>query len=117
MCFEKPATHSEPLFKRLQLLKVRDIHELQLLSFPYDCQNKLAPVHFHSFFTHSFNTRQASRGDLFLNRKATFQYGIRSIQYSGARLWNSIPPSIHDSPSRSVFVSKLKTHLRGRSKS
>ena len=116
MCFEKPAAHTEPLFKRLQFLKVRDLHELQLLSFTYDCQNKLAPVHFHSFFTpscnvHSFNTRQASRGDLFLNRKATFQYGIRSIQYSGARLWNSIPPSVHDSPSRSVFVSKLKTHL------
>ena len=53
MCFEKPAAHTEPLFTRLQFLKVRNIHELQLLSFTYDCQNKLAPVHFHSFFTPS----------------------------------------------------------------
>ena len=116
MCFEEPTAHTEPLFKKLQFLKVRDIHELQLLSFIYDCQNKIAPAHFHSYFTpcygvHSINTRQASRGDLFLTRKTTFQYGIRSIQYSGAVLWNSLPVSIQNSPSHLTFVSKLRTFL------
>ena len=116
MCFEEPTAHTEPLFKKLQFLKVRDIHELQLLSFIYDCQNKIAPAHFHSYFTpcygvHSINTRQASRGDLFLTRKTTFQYGIRSIQYSGAVLWNSLPVSIRNSPSHLTFVSKLRTRV------
>ena len=116
MCFEEPTAHTEPLFKKLQFLKVRDIHELQLLSFIYDCQNKIAPAHFHSYFTpcygvHSINTRQASRGDLFLTRKTTFQYGIRSVQYSGAVLWNSLPVSIRNSLSHLTFVSKLKTFV------
>ena len=33
MCFEEPTAHTEPLFKELQFLEVREIHELQLLSF------------------------------------------------------------------------------------
>ena len=56
-------------------------------------------------------TRLASGGDLFLSRKTTFQYGIRSIQYSGARLWNSIPILIRESPSWAIFITKLKTHF------
>ena len=116
MCFEEPTAHIEPLFKKLQLPKVSEIYELQLLSFIYDCQNKIAPAHFHSYFTpcygvHSINTGQASRGDLFFAGKTTFQYGIRSIQYSGAMLWNSLPVSIRNSPAHSTFVSKLKTFL------
>ena len=31
LCFEEPAAHTEPLFKQLQFLKVRDTHELELL--------------------------------------------------------------------------------------
>ena len=78
------------------------MYEFQLLSFMYDCQNHLAPTHFHSYFTlifevHGYNTRLASRGDLFLTRKTTLQYGIRSIQYSGARLWKSVPILIRES--------------------
>ena len=38
-----------------------------------------------------FNTRLASRGDLFLETNSTFQYGIRSIEFTGARLWNILP--------------------------
>ena len=84
ICFRDPTAHAEHLFKELNLLKIHKIHELQILSFVYDCQNNIAPTRFHSYFTpssnvHSFNTRQASRGDLFLTRKTTFSYGIRSI--------------------------------------
>ena len=117
MNFKEPNSHTEPLFAQLQFLKVHDtcICELQLLSFMYDCQNHLAPTHSHSYFTpssevHGYNTRLAFKGDLFLTRKTTFQYGIRSIQYSGARLWNSIPILIRESPSWTIFITKLKTH-------
>ena len=51
MNFKEPNSHTEPLFAQLRFLKIRDIHELQLLSFMYDCQNHLAPTHSHSYFT------------------------------------------------------------------
>ena len=101
MTFNKVTEHSNPIFARLEFLKIQDIHQLQLLSFVYDCLNKTAPVYFHDYFVscsqlHHFNTRLASRGDLFLERKNTFQYGIRSIEYNGTRLWNILPVSIRE---------------------
>ena len=53
MNFKEPNSHTESLFAQLQFLKICDMHELQLLSFMYDCQNQLAPTHFHSYFTPS----------------------------------------------------------------
>ena len=56
----------------------------------------MTPDYFSDYFkhvsdVHSICTRQAIRDDLFLERRHTIQYGIRSVQYSGAELWNSIP--------------------------
>ena len=91
----------------------KDIQQLQLLSFVCDCLNKTAPVFFHDYFTPNserptYNTRLASRGDLLLERKNTFQYGIRSIEYNDARLWNMLPVALRESSSPSVFRSDLK---------
>ena len=116
MIFSEINAHTAPLFSQLGILKVHDVHQFQLLSFVYDCHYKIAPAHFHSYFkpsseVHNYNTRMASRGDLILQRKNTFQYGTRCIQYTGARLWNMIPVSLRSSPSSSVFRSGLKTYL------
>ena len=47
MTFTKQTAHSTSIFANIQLLKIDDIRELQLLTFVYDCQNKLAPTYFH----------------------------------------------------------------------
>ena len=105
-----------PFFSNLKFLKMDDIRQFQLLPFVYDCQNKLAPAYFHTLFVqctqiHSYSKRLASCGDLFLKRKNTFQYAIRSIEYNGARLWNMVPVHIRESPSPSVFRSNLKKYF------
>ena len=84
MTFNKQNAHTTHIFASLEFLKFDDIRQLHLLSFVYDCQNKLAPIYFHDYFVqcsqvHHYSTRLASRGDLFLERKNTFQCGIRSI--------------------------------------
>ena len=116
MTFNKQTAHSTAIFANVQLLKIDDIRQLQLLSFVYDCLNKLAPTCFHHYFVkcsqvHSYSTRLASRGDLFLERKNTFQYGIRSIEYNGTRLWNMIPSHIREASSSSVFKNNLKKYF------
>ena len=63
--------HSIPIFKDLKLLTVVDIFKLRLLSFVYESVNIVAPDCFHNFFSlnstvHCYNTRQSTRGDLFL---------------------------------------------------
>ena len=113
MTFNKQNAHTTHIFANLEFLKFNDIRQLQLLSFVYDCQNKLAPIYFHDYFVqcsqvHHYSTRLASRGDLFLERKNTFQYGVRSIEYNGARLWNMLPVVVRESSSPSVFRSDLQ---------
>ena len=118
MTFNKETASSTPIFSNLEFLNMDDICQLQLLSFVYDCQNKLAPAYFQNFFVqcvqiHSYSTRLASRGDLFLEKgKIHFNInGIRSIEYNGARLWNMVPVHIRESPSPSVFRSNLKKYF------
>ena len=90
MTFNKQTAFSTPIFfSNLEFLKTDDIRQFQLLSFVYDFQQKIAPAYFHKFFVqcaqiHSYCTRLAFRGNLFLERKNTFQYDIRSIEYNGA---------------------------------
>ena len=96
MTYSSILDHSNPLFKDLELLKLSDIHSLQLVPFVYDCVSHMTPDYFSDYFkhvsdVHSIRTRQAIRDDLFLERRHTVQYGIRSVQYSEAKLWNSIP--------------------------
>ena len=56
-------------------------------------------------------TRQAAKGDIFQSIRNTFLYGLRSIKYFGAKLWNDIPTFIKMSVSFNVFKSKLKEFL------
>ena len=50
MTFASKTDHSDPVFANLESLKIDGIRQLQLLSFVYDCQNKLTPVNFHDYF-------------------------------------------------------------------
>ena len=106
--------HSKPLFHDLQLLKLNDIHNLHISLFVYECVNGLSPAYFADFFNllsnkHMFMTRQSTKGNLFLKRR-NYQYGIRSIQFSGVKLWNSIPPNIRASESLNTFRNELKKY-------
>ena len=85
--------HSLPIFKDLKLLRIVDIFKLKLLSFVYESVNMIAPVCFHNLFflnstLHCHNTRQSTRGDMFLANINTSLYGLKSILYLGANLWN-----------------------------
>jgi len=97
-----PSTFSSPLRPYLQRSKITSnfyIFKLKLLSLVYESVSMVAPVCFHNFFflnstLHCHNTRQSTRGDLFLANVNTSQYGLKSIRYLGAKLWNELPIAI-----------------------
>ena len=114
--FNENTAPSKPIFDTLQTFKFNDVILLQITSFVYECVNNLAPVYFRDFFrsihnVHDIGTRQSKRGDLFALRYNTTQYGLRSIHYSGVRLWNSLPQEIRSSNSLSNFKKKAKGYL------
>ena len=115
MTFSDIVTPGLPLFNKLQLLRLTDISNLQLASFVFECVNGLSPQFLENYFIsiaskHGKGTRQSTRGNLFLERQHTIQYGIRSVQYSSAKLWNSIPPEIRLSSTIKQFRTKLKKY-------
>ena len=114
--FNSKIAFSAPIFDKLQVLKQEHIFQLQLSSFVYECINNISPVHFQNYFNKILNirqisTRQAIRGDLFVEHRSTIQYGIRSIQYLGARIWNDLPLLIRNSPSMTNLKKNLKIHF------
>ena len=106
---------STPIFDKLQVLKQEHMFQLQLSTFVHECINNISPLHFQTYFNktlniHQISTRQAVRGDLFVEYRSTIQYGIRSIPHLGARIWNDLPLFIRNSPS--MAMTNLKKPLR-----
>ena len=78
--FNDSFSPSEPLFLKLGLLKLDHIFMLQLASFVYACINRLAPPVFDNYFNyisdiHDHSTRQATRGDDFVEGRAQCNMG------------------------------------------
>ena len=91
--FKDQLTHST---SELQILKLNDIHSLQLLCLVSECLKGPTFHHFRDYFTpissvHGHFTRQASQGNMFTIQVNTTRYGLRSFRYAGALLWNNLP--------------------------
>ena len=99
IAFKNYPPPSTPIFSGLKILKLNDLPHLNLLIFVYESLHLIFPAFFHKFFEtltsfHQYDTRQARKGDIFMIRKNTFQYGLRSIRYAGAKSWNDISSSL-----------------------
>ena len=79
--------------------------------------NKKNPSCFHDYFSfnadiHQHSTRQSNHGNLFLTHRNSFQYGLKSIRYMGAKMWIDLPVEIRNSPSKYSFKNNLKIFLQ-----
>ena len=98
LCGSKYNSHSEPLFKALNLLKVEDIFRCQVLKFYYKFMNKSLPLYFETMFTpnstvHQYETRQ--RRSIHLPVARTSQAGL-CIRHFIPKLLKEIPLCIQD---------------------
>ena len=76
----------------------------------------ISPIYFYNLFdiltsVHQYGTRQAFKDDVFMMRRNTLQYGLRSFRYVGAKAWNRIPSDIKKSTSVMIFLRDLKLHF------
>ena len=105
-----------PLFYEHKILKLHDIHSLKLLCFVYECSNNSITPVFDSYFNqlqtvHSYNTRQASKGNIYLTGVNTTQYGKRSAKFPGGILWNNLSVELRKSPSVQIFKKNLQVFI------
>jgi len=109
--FKDSHTHSAPLFKSLNILNIQDIYKVETLKFVHDCLNRSNPPQFHYYFIYStsnYNTASSRDNRLHTPQIRTSTYGLDSLKYNGAVLWNNVPLYIRNSPSRKLLSNKLK---------
>ena len=94
--FQLPTGPPTPLLLLLNIVKLEDIFNLNVLTFVYKAINKYRQSSFITISppdssVHSFGTRQATRGDLFISFKRTTLYGLKTVKYIDSKLWNTLP--------------------------
>ena len=117
-----PLVSSDPIFAKLETLKVMDIYKYQVSKFTYKSINKMAPDNFHNWFVinherHGYSTRSninISDGtkikNLFIPSVRTTNYGLKQLKSTGPRIWNALPLNLKNISSLHVFLKKLKLH-------
>ena len=97
-------SHTDPLFKRLNILKANHLCALHELNFCYKMQHNLLPFYFvNSFFTrhndtHRYNTRNARNFQL---PQVKHEFAKYCIRYRLPMLYNNTP---------SIIIDKINTH-------
>ena len=104
-------SHTSPIFKKLDLLKLSDIVKLHTILFMHQCYNDRLPKAFNDFFSlvkhkHRYNTRLASKIIYTLPLIRT-NHGLHSLRFYGPKLWNSV-----DEELKTLSISSIKSKLQ-----
>ena len=120
MTFAPFNSHTNDLFIELGIIKVRDIISMTQLSLVYDFLNECLPSDLMRLFTLSSNVHTVPRElnstvnrHLYIPKVNTTKYGLDSIRYHCATLWNKMfktgAVNIDGDEKNNVHLTKIKT--------
>ena len=98
----------------LELLKINDIYESEVLSFVYNCVNNNVPDALRHYFTmlsdtHNVNTR--NKNHILHDPCLKSKIGRLSVKQKGVQLWNKVDKSLKKSEDSKAFRKKIKDTL------
>ena len=101
-----------PKYKQMKILKLYDIHKMELAKFMFKLKNQLLPENFNPLFVsvsaiHKYNIRINQSDNKFLPRERTL-FGQQKLEYKGVKIWNNLPNCIKYIPTLSKFSHSLK---------
>ncbi|MFZ2540057.1 MAG: reverse transcriptase family protein [Oscillospiraceae bacterium] len=114
LTFSSYDEHSRPLFIKLSILNVYEVHKYQLLTHVYKTHNKITTnIYSQKYYNinsdiHCYNTRQKNNMHIPICRTSTRR---NTIAYQGPKLWNTLPEDMRSSPSINIFQNKVKKLL------
>ena len=105
--------HTSPIFKRLNILKLEDMHKYELAKFVFAAKESLTPSPLSNIYllnnrVHSHHTRQ--REDVHIN-KSSCDVVCRSFIIKGPQYWSSLSPEVRNSQTVSCLRSRLNKYL------
>ena len=100
MSFSEFRAHSEPLFKKLQILKFQDSISVYNCSFVYDFFHNNLPKSFSNTFLrindlHQYETRRATAGQLYIPSYKTTAFGLKCIYKRCIDSWNKLSAELN----------------------
>ena len=101
LCRMPARTHTNSLFTKLQLLKLSEIHKLQVGKLMHKYKSNLSNV--GEFMStkltnkHNYNTRISANNNYFIPQTRT-NLGLKSFTYIGPKLWQTVPTEIKNKP-------------------
>ena len=87
-------TPTEALHRKLNILKVRDIYECNLLSFVNDILIRRCPEVFTDYFVLKQNAYDLRTKGQLVVPSARIMFGDRQVKIKGAQLWNRLPKDL-----------------------
>ena len=110
MTFANYDSHSSPIFRQLELLKINDLVFIHTALFMQQYYSKQLPETFDNLFQplsckHNYKTRLASKNNYCLP-KARTNFGKFNVRYYGVKIWTSL-----DSSEKLMNKSALKKKL------
>jgi hypothetical protein len=105
--------HTEPIFKRMNLLKLHDIYKLQISKYVLSYLLNSLPPSLNTLFTisnttHSHNTRHSYDLKLKMTKVRTV-IAFKSIIKMGPEVWNDIPATLYIQNTRTPNARTLVT--------
>ena len=113
---------ADPIFIKLQTMKIEDIFKYQISKFIFKCLRGITTGNFQNWFVinqgrYNYNTRSTisisegvNTNNLFIPFTRTTNYGLKQMKTYGPRIWNKLPSDLKTLTSLPVFLKKLKTH-------
>ena len=106
--------HVTSVCSQLNLLKLEDIHQLEIAKLMQNFHSNRMPNTFDRLFTavccvHTHETRSSSSGQYFCHPVCS-QYGKRSIKFKGPRIWQQIDSSLKELPAI-IFKKRYKNSI------
>ena len=101
-------SHTEPLFKKLCLMNIFQLHAYFVGTFVFKCLNNLLPNLFHNYFTPNIHRRNGIKiGSMYHSKKMT----QASLKITGPKIWNVLHVVIRESESIFIFKKRFKFNL------
>ena len=115
MSFKGRNDPTNPLFKKLEIIKLEDILLCNNCIFAYDQINENLPENFKNLFLtaenqHNYNTRGTTNKTIIKATINSTTYGLKSVQYRAASEWNQISKNLN-TEEKSQLIKNLREHI------
>ena len=117
-----PLSPTEPIFVKLNALKVDDIYKHQVSKVVFKCINRITSEQFHDWYKINHGIREHSTrsnfnvndgiiiDNLFVPSANTSNYGLKQLKVNGPRIWNKLPSYLKNASSLNIFLKNLKVY-------